>query len=149
MGEEGGNKSEAAPTYPTRGNAGFCLKIEKKPTKKEEKLKEMWFVGLFSGAQPGPALPAKPRDGELAGKSGWKSIPAASRQMARREAPKTFLPLRWKYHFSNLNGLGLEAAAARSILPGLEKKIVIINPRRTAGYKKNNPPEEHPPTAPG
>ena len=80
------NKSEAAPTYPTRGNVGFFLKIERK-TKQNKKKKNKnkkkgnvgcfcWFLFFFSEAQLTPKPPAEPRDGELAGKSGLKSIPS-------------------------------------------------------------------------
>jgi len=34
------NKSEAAPTYPTRGNVGFFLKIERKTKQNKKKKKQ-------------------------------------------------------------------------------------------------------------
>lgn len=60
---------------------------------------------------------------------------------------KNFFTSPLKYHFIISKGLGLEAAIARSILPGLKNPADV---RRTAGPgKKKETTEEHPPTLQG
>lgn len=123
------NKSEAAPTYPTRGNVGTCLKIERK----QQKNKEKKIVGFFIAPLTLKLL-GKLRDGELAGKLGVKSIPLpwtlCLSAHYNREGLKKLFYLSAKIPLYNLKGLRLEASFTCSILPELKNPATI---QKTAG----------------
>lgn len=134
------NKSEAAPTYPTRGNVGFFLKVDKKKSKVfmpgSAGQGELSCPGV-TAFHPEAACESQARGSWLEARGlnpSPRPRPSASLQTARREGLKTFTsPL--KYHF-NFKGLGAgsatsgwkEQAKAPLVLPtraGLKSTLLV------------------------
>lgn len=112
------NKSEAAPTYPTRGNVGFCLKIERKQQKKGKKK----IVGFFYS----PAHPQAVGKAEGWG-AGWKmggeihplalDPPPLGKSHAMKDLKNFFTSL-LKYHFIISKALGSKPLSPAPSSPG-------------------------------